>query len=108
MYTRRMLDALAECGLRVGPLFTTGGWTNSQSLLSLRASVLGRPLQVLDEPQLAALGAARCGARTDPTAALTSDACAARTVWNDAASAKLYNDMYERYRTHVDSWKLHV
>jgi len=50
-------DILAS-GATDGPLFTTGGWSRSDALLQLRAEILGRPLHRLDEPELAAFGAA--------------------------------------------------
>ena len=55
---RRMLDAILEAGAPEGPIFATGGWSRSRSFMELRASVYGRPITVVDEPELTAVGAA--------------------------------------------------
>lgn len=54
----RILDDILASGAKDGPLFTTGGWSRSDALLQLRADILGRELHRLDEPELAAFGAA--------------------------------------------------
>jgi xylulokinase len=56
--TRERLAALRALGARDGPLFATGGWARSPSLLRLRASIFGRPIYALDEVELSAFGAA--------------------------------------------------
>ena len=103
MYTRRIIDASAAAGFANGPIFTTGGWTNSQTLLKLRADVLGQPLHLVDEPQLAALGAALCGARAvgDDGAALRRG-LSRRVVSNTAATSAFYAELYARYRVDFD------
>jgi len=64
--TAGILDDLAASGVGDGPLFATGGWSRSDALMRLRADVLGRPIRRIDEPELAALGAALiAGARPD-------------------------------------------
>ncbi|SCM75034.1 Carbohydrate kinase FGGY [uncultured Pleomorphomonas sp.] len=64
--TAGILDDLAASGVGDGPLFATGGWSRSDALMRLRAGILGRPIHRIDEPELAALGAALiAGARPD-------------------------------------------
>ncbi len=46
-----------------GPVFVAGGWGRSDSLLQLRADIIGRPLRRVSEPQLSALGSAHLAAR---------------------------------------------
>jgi xylulokinase len=41
-----------------GPLLTGGGWARSESFLRLRASLLGRTIQRVEEAELTAYGAA--------------------------------------------------
>lgn len=53
MTTRAMLDALPP-----GRLHATGGWSRSEGLLQLRASVLDRTILASEEPELALVGAA--------------------------------------------------
>ncbi len=53
-----ILADLAASGVDDGPLYATGGWSRSDALMRLRASVLGRPIHRIDEPELAAFGAA--------------------------------------------------
>jgi xylulokinase len=109
MYTRRVLEALADAGLHIGPIYATGGWTQSPSLLALRAAVLGKPLHVVDEPQLGALGAARCGARAvDNDGAVMRDVLSTRTVTNDETLDRLYSDLYADYRAHFDRRDVHT
>lgn len=64
--TAGILDDLAASGVDDGPLYATGGWSRSDGLMRLRSRVLGRPIHRIDEPELAALGAALlAGARPD-------------------------------------------
>ena len=55
---RRMFAAMDDAGAAPGPIFSTGGRARSRAFLELRASVFGQPIQVVDEPELSALGAA--------------------------------------------------
>ena len=42
------LAALDRAGVPQGPLFATGGWSRSQALVELRASVIGQSITVID------------------------------------------------------------
>ncbi|MBS7538046.1 FGGY-family carbohydrate kinase [Ancylobacter lacus] len=55
---RHMFRAMDRLGVPPGPIYATGGWSRSRGFMELRASVLGAPLHVVDEPELTALGAA--------------------------------------------------
>ncbi|CAI9409092.1 Xylulose kinase [Pleomorphomonas sp. T1.2MG-36] len=64
--TADILDDLAASGIDSGPLYATGGWSRSDSLMRLRATALNRPIRRIGEPELAAFGAALiAGARPD-------------------------------------------
>ena len=61
-HARRMFDAMDQAGAPAGPVYATGGWARSRAFLELRASVFGKTIHVLDEPELTAIGAAYLGA----------------------------------------------
>jgi xylulokinase len=61
-YARRMFEAMDHVGAPDGPVFSTGGWANSRAFLELRASVFAKPILVIDEPELTAVGCACVGA----------------------------------------------
>lgn len=58
MNARRMIERLEAYGVPAGPIYATGGWSRSQALLELRASVFGQPVFAPDEKELSVLGAA--------------------------------------------------
>ena len=58
MNARQMLERLGSFGVPEGPIFATGGWSRSQSLLELRASIFGQAVHAPDEKELSILGAA--------------------------------------------------
>jgi len=58
---RHMMEKMAEYGVPAGPIFATGGWSRSSSLLELRASIYAKPVYYLEEPEPAAVGAALLG-----------------------------------------------
>jgi xylulokinase len=55
---KRMFEAMDRVGVPAAPIYATGGWSRSKSLLSLRASVYGAPIVVLDEQEPTVVGAA--------------------------------------------------
>lgn len=83
----RILDDILASGAKEGPLFTTGGWSRSDALLQLRADILGRTLHRLDEPELAAFGAALLAAEGGRE---TSLGLAVETIMPDPAAARAY------------------
>ncbi len=58
MNARLMLDRLTAYGVPNGPIFATGGWSRSRTLLELRASIFGEPVHAPQEKELSVLGAA--------------------------------------------------
>lgn len=58
MTARAVLDGFAARGVAPGPIYATGGWSRSQGLLQLRASVMGQPVLTASEPELGLVGAA--------------------------------------------------
>lgn len=55
---RAMFRAMDGLGVPEGAIYATGGWSRARGFMELRASVLGVPLHVVEEPELTALGAA--------------------------------------------------
>lgn len=60
---RSLLDTMDESGVAVGPVVATGGWSRSRAFMELRASIFGRPITVIEEPELVGLAAALLAAR---------------------------------------------
>lgn len=58
LQSREHFEAMARAGVPRGPLFATGGLSRSHALVELRASMFGEAVNVIDEPELTALGAA--------------------------------------------------
>jgi xylulokinase len=54
----RYLKSFDKAGVPHAPVFATGGWSRSNSLMELRARIFGKPITVVDEPELTGLGAA--------------------------------------------------
>ena len=101
LHTRRILEAVVAASGARGPVYTTGGWTNASTLVKLRADVFAMPLFVVDEPQLAAYGAARCALRAVGIDNGEPRITASR-VDNDAPLAAVYDRAYAIYKAHVD------
>jgi xylulokinase len=58
MNARMLIERLDGYGVPDGPIYSTGGWSRSDALLELRASVYGRPIHAPEEKELTVLGAA--------------------------------------------------
>jgi xylulokinase len=66
MLFRHYLQHLeARAGTVGGPIYVIGGGARSLLSLRIRASVVGRPLTVVDNPEAVATGAARLAARSE-------------------------------------------
>ncbi len=55
---RGYLSAMDRVQVPRGRIYATGGWARSTALMELRASMFREPVTVVDEPELAGLGAA--------------------------------------------------
>ncbi|MCX5579432.1 FGGY family carbohydrate kinase [Kaistia terrae] len=86
----RILNDILASGASDGPLFTTGGWSRSDALLQLRADVLDRTLHRLDEPELAAFGAALIAADGGTRGNGRSLRPAVETIVPDPHAARAY------------------
>jgi xylulokinase len=60
---RRLLTSMDKAGIPAGQIYTTGGWSRSESFVELRASIFGQKIMALGELQLTATGAALFGAQ---------------------------------------------
>lgn len=93
---RRMLDAMDGARVPSGAIYVTGGWSRSNSLLELRASVFGVPLLALSEREPAVVGAALLAAEAAGVAVKFKSAIARvdpLAEWSDA-----YADIYSHYQ----------
>lgn len=96
-----MLDALPP-----GRLHATGGWSRSEGLLQLRASVLDRTILASEEPELALVGAALMAAEAAGAPAdfhPRSRAIAPLPPWRDAhvAAWPAFRDRLQSARNHA-------
>ena len=55
---KECLEEMLADGVVEGPIFATGGWSRSDALIRLRATVFNRPVLRVDEQELVALGSA--------------------------------------------------
>lgn len=95
MTSRAMFDGFAAAGVAPGPIYATGGWSRSQGLLQLRASVLGQRLLTAEEAELALVGAALIAA--DAMGAPVSFHPKIRSVEPVAEWRRLYDQAYPRF-----------
>lgn len=100
---RQILDALPAPGDAAIEVLATGGPTRISIWNEIKASVLRRPIQLLKEPESAALGAAmiaalgckQFGSARDAAASMVSTST---TVYPSEQSTAVYDDAYTRYR----------
>ena len=104
LYARRMIDSVLAAGAEAGPIFATGGWSRSRAFMEMRASIFGRPITVVDEPELTAVGAALIaleGSGVGTTRfgeGLRQTTVSPLPAWVDA-----YEALYATYRPRLDA-----
>ena len=91
---RRMFHHMRRAGVESTPVYATGGWSRSRSLLQLRASIFGVPLNVLSEQEPAVIGAALLAAEglgevVDFTTGVTT-----QTIEPDPHWTEFYQEKY--------------
>ena len=59
---RQLLTSMQDAGVEAGDIYTSGGWSRSRGFTELRASIFGRPINVADDVEMTAIGAALFGA----------------------------------------------
>ena len=93
--TRRLIAHADRLGgaPEPGPVFVAGGWARSDSLLQLRADIIGRPLRRVGEPQLSALGCAHLAAHGTGTALPVN--LSTHLFAPDAAGMRFYEQTFE-------------
>lgn len=101
-YARRMLDALQAAGATGRYLYAVGGWSRSQALVQLRASVMGLPVTTLAEEELTALGAALVARDAVDGPQAPAPVRATRTVPPDPAWQEVYARRYALLRPVLD------
>jgi xylulokinase len=103
-FLRGGLERMAALGVPNGPLFATGGWSRSRALVELRASVLGKPVLRVLEPELTAYGAAMLASEmANGEAAPAAMALAVEEVAPRAEWASAYDRLYRIHRTRHES-----
>jgi ribulokinase len=101
--TRAILDDVASHGLRIERLFAGGGGVRSRLWMQIHADVLGRPIHLPAESEACALGSALVAAvRTGAFATLDEAAASmvriAEVIDPRPEVARVYTEVYERYR----------
>jgi xylulokinase len=94
---RQMFDCMSAVGVIAGPIYATGGWSRSRSLLELRASIYGLPIRVLSEQEPAVIGAALLAAEGLGRAVDFSNDTHVETIEPDADWANFYDDHYDTH-----------
>jgi len=103
-YARRMFDAILAAGAKPAPIFATGGWARSRALIELRASIFGQPVNVVDEPELTAIGAALIAAEGARGVALPfGEGLDLRKIEPVTAWMGPYTELYQDYRGRLDT-----
>lgn len=97
------LDSLARVDLPIAELRAVGGGSRSEKILELKATVLGRPIRTLRNPEAALLGAALLAQVAIGQFSNVASACAEcvqveRTIEPRADAAEEYDAAYDRYR----------
>ena len=102
LYARRMIDSAVAAGAPPGQIVATGGWARSAALMKQRASVFGRPVKVVDEPELTALSAALLGARGAGIDVPLETVRKSRVVEPVPAWVDAYDEIYAGFRPLLD------
>lgn len=100
---RLNLDTLARMALPITELRAVGEGSRRETILRLKATVLGRPIRVLRNPEAALLGAAILAEVVAGSFRNITEACqhcvqVEHTIEPDAFAQELYSDAYDRYR----------
>lgn len=106
---RDIVDRLDDLGLAGDAIRVVGGTARSKLALQVKADVTGRRIEVLEEPEAAALGAALIAATAvgwftdlDEAAAATLR-LAGDPVLPDPSTRPVYEEAYGRYRATYDA-----
>jgi xylulokinase len=94
---RQMFDHMRAVGVKDGPIYATGGWSRSRSLLELRASIYGQPINVLSEEEPAVVGAALLAAAGIGNTIDISGSMTTETIEPDAEWAAFYEAHYRKH-----------
>ncbi|UXN57820.1 FGGY-family carbohydrate kinase [Phyllobacterium zundukense] len=94
---RQMFDNMNAVGVEDGPIYATGGWSRSRSLLELRASIYGKPIRVLSEQEPAVIGAALLAAGAADELIDFSQGITIETIDPDANWATFYQEHYQDF-----------
>ena len=102
-YARRMFDAMDLAGAPAGSIFSTGGWANSRAFLELRASIFGKPIFVIEEPELTAVACACLGALfSTGTCPDLRETRALLQIDPVESWSKIYQELYPEVRRTLD------
>ncbi len=107
--TRSVVDAFGGA-FEAKRIVVAGGAVNAPFWLQIHADTLGLPLEITEQPEAPALGAAILAAVGAGRFGTIDDACAAmvrtaRTIEPDQAAHAAYAPLYERYREAYEALK---
>ena len=100
-YTRLLIERAERLAAPIDRIYVAGGWARSLSFLTLRATVIGRPLWRLDEPQLSAFGSAVMALRAIRGAMPKGDLATTRVDPVDD-HRRHYDHLFPEYRRQVE------
>ena len=92
---RSIFEAMDGVGVPPAPIFATGGWSRSDALLALRASIYGASVTALSELELAVVGAALLAAEASGASVQFSPTT--RTIDPVGAWSEAYQEIYREY-----------
>ncbi|MFB9981406.1 L-fuculokinase [Mesorhizobium kowhaii] len=100
MNARHILERLNAYGVPQGPIYATGGWSRSNALLELRASMFGQPVHAPAEKELSVLGAALFAASAAGLG--TSIESPVTVVQPNKAWQPRYAEAFERFKARTN------
>lgn len=105
------LQCLKEAGFLVRELFASGGMSQSDLVLQMKADILGLPVHRLENPQtgtmaMAILGSVAKGIYPDISSAVAGLVRRGRTFYPDARLQEEYSEMFEQYKNMYQAVKM--
>ena len=105
------LQCLKEAGFGVRELFASGGMSQSDHVLQMKADILGLPVHRLENPQtgtlaMAILGSVAKGIYPDISSAVAGLVRRGRVFYPDARLHQEYGEMFEQYKNMYQAVKI--
>ena len=105
------LQCLKDAGFSVRELFASGGMSQSDHVLQMKADILGLPVHRLENPQtgtlaMAILGSVSKGIYPDISSAVAALVRRGRAFYPDARLHEEYGEMFEQYKNMYHAVKM--